>query len=133
MWSSLSAPFSAELLASEENLLGLMAVNRELVARAEEDDESERVVLDMDSTESPVHGQQEGSAYNGHFESTCYHPLLLFNQHGDCLAAKLRAGSDLPPQVVPLSKLGSGPFSAGAGNRRYRFRRYRFRRIPNSR
>ncbi len=40
----------------------------------------------MDSTESPVHGQ-EGSAYNGHFESVCYHPLLLFNQHRDCLAA----------------------------------------------
>ena len=55
--------------------------------------ESERVVLDMDSTENPVHGQQEGSAYNGHFESVCYHPLLLFNQHGDCLAAKLRAGN----------------------------------------
>ena len=79
--------FEAELLASEENLLGLMAVNRELVAQAQAQDESERVVLDMDSTESPVHGQQEGSAYNGHFESTCYHPLLLFNQHGDCLAA----------------------------------------------
>ena len=47
----------------------------------------------MDSTESPVHGQQEGSAYNGHFESVCYHPLLLFNQHGDCLAAKLRPGN----------------------------------------
>jgi hypothetical protein len=30
------------------------------------------------------------SAYNGHFESTCYHPLLLFNGAGDCLAAKLR-------------------------------------------
>ena len=85
--------FEAELLASEENLLGLMAVNRELVAQAEAQDQSERVVLDMDSTESPVHGQQEGSAYNGHFESTCYHPLLLFNQHGDCLAAKLRAGN----------------------------------------
>jgi hypothetical protein len=28
--------------------------------------------------------------YNGHFESTCYHPLLLFNREGDCLAAKLR-------------------------------------------
>jgi hypothetical protein len=27
----------------------------------------------------PVYGQQENSAYNGHFESTCYHPLLLFN------------------------------------------------------
>ena len=85
--------FEAELLASEENLLGVMAVNRELVAQAQAQDQSERVVLDMDSTESPVHGQQEGSAYNGHFESTCYHPLLLFNQHGDCLAAKLRPGN----------------------------------------
>ena len=81
------------MLASEENLLGLMAVNRELLAQAETQDNSERVVLDMDSTESPVHGQQEGSAYNGHFESVCYHPLLLFNSHGDCLAAKLRPGN----------------------------------------
>ena len=78
--------FETEMLASEENLLGLMALNRELVGQAEAFDDSERVVLDMDSTESPVHGQQEGSAYNGHFESVCYHPLLLFNQHGDCLA-----------------------------------------------
>ena len=85
--------FETEMLASEENLLGLMAVNRELLAQAETQDDSERVVLDMDSTESPVHGQQEGSAYNGHFESVCYHPLLLFNQHGDCLAAKLHPGN----------------------------------------
>jgi hypothetical protein len=38
----------------------------------------------MDSTEIPVYGQQEQSAYNGHFESTCYHPLVLFNREGDC-------------------------------------------------
>jgi len=47
----------------------------------------------MDSTEVRVHGRQEQSAYNGHFESTCYHPLLLFNRAGDCLAAKLRPGN----------------------------------------
>jgi hypothetical protein len=47
----------------------------------------------MDSTEVAVYGQQEQSAYNGHFESTCYHPLLLFNREGDCLAAKLRPGN----------------------------------------
>ena len=40
-----------------------------------------------------MHGEQENSAYNGHFESTCYHPLLLFNREGDCVAAKLRPGS----------------------------------------
>jgi hypothetical protein len=46
----------------------------------------------MDSTEIRVHGQQERSAYKGHFESTCYHPLLLFNREGDGPGAKLRPG-----------------------------------------
>jgi len=47
----------------------------------------------MDSSESPVHGEHEGSAYNGHFGSVCYHPLFLFNGHGDRLAAKLCPGN----------------------------------------
>ncbi|HZL66903.1 MAG TPA: IS1380 family transposase [Candidatus Limnocylindrales bacterium] len=85
--------FETELLTQEENLSGLVAINRELIARAEAIDAPQRVVLDMDSTEIPVYGQQENSAYNGHFESTCYHPLLLFNGEGDCLAAKLRPGN----------------------------------------
>ena len=67
----------------------MVALNRELVARAEAIDSPRRIVLDMDNTEVAVYGQQEQSAYNGHFESTCYHPLLLFNREGDCLAAKL--------------------------------------------
>ena len=52
-----------------------------------------RVILDMDSSESPVHGEQEGASYNGHFGSTCYHPLFVFNQFGDCEGAMLRAGN----------------------------------------
>jgi Transposase DDE domain group 1 len=47
----------------------------------------------MDTTEIRVYGHQEHSAYNGHFESTCYHPLLLFNGEGDSLAARLRPGN----------------------------------------
>ena len=47
----------------------------------------------MDPTEIPVYGQREQSAYNGHFESACYHPLLLFNREGDCLGATLRLGN----------------------------------------
>jgi Transposase DDE domain group 1 len=64
-----------------------------LIARAEAIDSRHRVVLDMDSTEIPVYGQQEASAYNGHFESLCYHPRLLFNRDGDCIAAQLRPGN----------------------------------------
>jgi len=85
--------FETELLTQEENLEGLSRINRELLGKAEAIDSPQRVVLDMDSTEIPVYGQQENSAYNGHFESTCYHPLLLFNSAGDCLAAKLRPGN----------------------------------------
>jgi hypothetical protein len=85
--------FETEILAEEQNFAGLTRINRELIAKVEAIDSPQRIVLDMDSTEIPVYGQQENSAYNGHFESTCYHPLLLFNREGDCLGAKLRPGN----------------------------------------
>ena len=85
--------FETDLLAEDGNFAGLARVNRELIGNAEAIDSPYRTVLDMDSTEIPVYGEQENSAYNGHFESTCYHPLLLFNREGDCLAAKLRPGN----------------------------------------
>ena len=40
-------------------------------------------VLDMDSSESPTYGEQDGSTYNRHFGRTCYHALFVFNQLGD--------------------------------------------------
>jgi Transposase DDE domain group 1 len=85
--------FETEMLTEDRNFAGLARINRELIGRVEAVDSPQRVILDMDSTEIPVYGQQEQSAYNGHFESTCYHPLLLFNREGDCLAAKLRPGN----------------------------------------
>lgn len=49
--------FATELLTREENLVGLMAVNRDLIGQAETFDRPDRTVLDMDSSESPVHGE----------------------------------------------------------------------------
>src|ERR1039458_9433785 len=106
--------FETEMLAEEENFQSLARINRELIGKAEANS-PQRVVLDMDSTEIPVYGQQEQSAYNGHFESTCYDPLLLFNREGDCLAAKLRPGNVhsaedweelLLPEIERQQKLG---------------------------
>ena len=85
--------FETEILAEDANFAGLAGLSRALIAKAEALDSGYRTVLDMDSTEIPVYGAQEQSAYNGHFESTCFHPLLLFNREGDCLAAKLRPGN----------------------------------------
>jgi hypothetical protein len=64
------------LLTVEENLIGLTALNRETLGQAESLDGSDRVVLDMDSSESPVHGEQEGSAYNGHFRVVLLPPAI---------------------------------------------------------
>ena len=85
--------FETEVLTEEENLDGLARLNVEWVDRAMAQTSHQRVILDMDSSESPVHGQQEGVAYNGHFESVCYHPLFLFNHFGDCEGAMLRPGN----------------------------------------
>lgn len=50
--------------------------------------------LDIDSLPIPVHGHQDGSAYNGYYETRCYHPLVLGSaDSGQLLGAILRPGS----------------------------------------
>ncbi|MDP6495471.1 MAG: IS1380 family transposase, partial [Dehalococcoidia bacterium] len=85
--------FETEVLTREENPEGLVRLNAQWVERAMARTCHRRVILDMDSSESPVHGEQEGANYNGHFESVCYHPLFLFNEFGDCEGAMLRPGN----------------------------------------
>jgi len=84
--------FETQILSEPDNLEKLVKLNGAWVARAGEQTKSWRIILDLDSSESPVHGQQEGSSYNGHFGLVCYHPLFCFNHWGDCEAAMLRPG-----------------------------------------
>jgi hypothetical protein len=53
----------------------------------------DKLILDLDSSVSETHGEQQGSAYNGYFDCMCYHPLFLFNQYGDLKRAMLRRGN----------------------------------------
>src|ERR687895_2237073 len=85
--------FETETLTAPENLEALTGLNTAWVSRAMAHTCYRRIILDLDSSESPVHGEQEGAAYNGHFQSMCYHPLFLFNQFGDCEGALLRPGN----------------------------------------
>ena len=85
--------FETEILTQEQNIDALAALNSSWVSKASSLSKAKKVILDIDSSESPVHGNQEGSAYNGHFESTCYHPLFCFNNYGDCEGAVLRPGN----------------------------------------
>ena len=85
--------FETEVLVTEENLRGLGQLNAEWIDHAIARTRHRRIILDMDSSESPVYGEQEGATYNGHFETVCYHPLFLFNEFGDCEGAILRPGN----------------------------------------
>ena len=49
----------------------------------------DEIVLDLDATDDPLHGQQEGRFFHGYYDSYCYLPLYIFcGQH--LLVAKLR-------------------------------------------
>jgi len=80
------------------------------------------IVLDVDSSESPTYGGQEGSAYNGHFGCTCYHPLIVVNQFGDLERCSLRPDNAhcakgwrdvLEPVIVRYPSRGLVPYFRG--------------------
>jgi hypothetical protein len=53
-----------------------------------------RVVLDLDGTDDPAHGEQEGSAYHGYYRQRQYFPLLVSDgETGQLVAAVLRPGT----------------------------------------
>ena len=46
-------------------------------------------MLDLDATDDPLHGEQEGRFFHGYYDGYCYLPLYIFcGRH--LLAAKLR-------------------------------------------
>src|ERR1700681_2244336 len=85
--------FETEWLSRPENLAGLADLPGLWIDAVHKRRPSRVIVLDMDSSESPTYGEQEGSAYNGHFGCTCYHPLFVFNQFGDVERCVLRPGN----------------------------------------
>jgi hypothetical protein len=85
--------FETEWLTRSENLVALADLPGRWIDKVHTRRPPRIIVLDMDSSESPTYGEQEGSAYNGHFGCTCYHPLFVFNQLGDVERCTLRPGN----------------------------------------
>ena len=85
--------FETEWLTGEANLAALADLSGAWIDRVHARRPQTTIVLDLDSSVSETHGAQEGSAYNGHFGCTCYHPLFVFNQFGDLERCALRPGN----------------------------------------
>lgn len=85
--------FETNCLARPENLATLADLSGHWIDQVAKRRPRGRAVLDMDSSVSPTHGDQESSVWNGHFGCTCYHPLFVFNQDGDLERCALRPGN----------------------------------------
>src|SRR5918994_5307848 len=85
--------FETEVLTQKANLNALAELSGRWIDAVHTRRPVKALVLDMDSSVSPTFGGQEGSAYNGHFGCTCYHPLFVFNQFGDLERCALRPGN----------------------------------------
>lgn len=85
--------FETELLTAGKNVKALMNLSGMWIDRVHEHCDLDKLILDLDSSVSETYGRQEGSAYNGHFICTCYHPLFCFNHLGDLERVLLRNGN----------------------------------------
>ena len=85
--------FETEMLTQPDNRAALADLPGRWIDTVHDRRPPKVITLDMDSSESPVHGDQEGSAWNGHFQSKCLHPLFVFNQLGDLERCSLRPGN----------------------------------------
>ena len=85
--------FETDVLTQPKNLNALTKLSAAWIDRLGEHRTMRELILDMDSSVSETYGEQEGSAYNGHFACTCYHPLFCFNQFGDVEGTLLREGN----------------------------------------
>jgi hypothetical protein len=85
--------FETEILSTKHNLMALMNLSGQWIDQVHRRQPLKQLILDLDSSVSETYGRQQGTAYNGHFECLCYHPLFLFNQFGDLESAMLRRGN----------------------------------------
>ena len=85
--------FETRWLTAEKNLSALADLSGRWIDCVHDRRAPRGIVLDMDSSVSPTHGDQERSVWNGHFARTCYHPLFVFNQFGDLERCALRPGN----------------------------------------
>src|SRR4030081_1079305 len=85
--------FETRWLTAEKNLSALADLSGHWIDTVHGCRPPRGAVLDMDSSVSPTHGEQENSVWNGHYACTCYHPLFLFNQFGDLERCSLRSGN----------------------------------------
>ena len=78
----------------EDTLNQFLAINRVLRKKIYSIQIPQAVILDLDSTLLDAYGRQEGRAFNFHYQSNGYHPLVCYDgMTGDLIKIQLRDGT----------------------------------------
>lgn len=84
-----------------ETIDSLQVFNQALIDKARLLRNDTNMIIDLDSTHSDTFGNQEQTAYNAHYGTNGYHPLVAFDGiTGDFLKAKLRSGNQYTSKGV---------------------------------
>ena len=79
----------------EDTLNQLLMIGRILRKRVYRIQMPQAVILDLDSTLLDAYGKQEGRAFNFHYQSNGYHPLVCYDgMTGDLVKIQLRDGTE---------------------------------------
>ena len=99
--------FETKWLSRPENLAALTDLPGQWIDKVQQQQPPRRIVLDMDSSESPAYGEQDGSAYNGQFGCTCYanpETYELLETEGVGYTIRLPANNVLQKRIAYLLK-----------------------------
>jgi DDE family transposase len=96
-----NAPSARELIALQDALLDwfVKVCGKQVRKRGE-------ILLDVDSTDDPTHGQQQLSFFNGGYDQYMYHPLLIFERHTGCLF-RLQSRQSVSLAAARVSAIGT--------------------------
>ena len=79
----------------EDTLNQFLAIARVLRRKIYSIQMPQAVILDLDSTLLDAYGKQEGRAFNFHYQSNGYHPLVCYDgMTGDLVKIQLRDGTE---------------------------------------
>ena len=78
----------------------------------------EEIILDVDATDDPLHGNQEGKFFHGYYKAYCYLPLYIFcGEHLLCARLRTAKNDAASGTVEEVERIAGEPVRASCCQR----------------
>ncbi len=86
----------------DQSMAQLNQENQEMIDKVHGHRQSETVIFDLDSTHADTYGEQESTAYNAHYGTVGFHPLVAFDGVTGCLELPSDSASRRTPLLLAM-------------------------------